>query len=57
MHCVNVVVSEVHALANLLDPRYKTSGFMTRQKQKFGRKDWPSLNPILLKGVQRKIVF
>ena len=57
VHCIDVEVSEVHALATLLDPRYKRSGFMTWQKQKFGRKNWPSLHPILLKSVQRKIVF
>ena len=30
VHSVDVGVSEVHALATLLDPRYKTSGFMDK---------------------------
>ena len=32
VHFVDVEVSEVHALATLLDPRYKTSGFMVKAK-------------------------
>ena len=32
VHFVDVEVSEVHAVATLLDPRYKTSGFMDKVK-------------------------
>ena len=34
---MKIEVSEVHALATLLDPRYKTSGFMDKAKAKVAK--------------------
>ena len=54
MHFVDVEVSKVHALATLLDPRYKTSGFMDKSKAEVVKENWLPLHPISLKGVQLK---
>ena len=54
MHFVDVEVSKVHALATLLDPRYKTNGFMDKSKAEVVKENWLPLHPISLKGVQLK---
>ena len=57
MPFVDVEVNEVRALTTLLDPRYKTSGFMDKAKAEVAKEKLVIFYPISLKGLQLKIVF
>ena len=57
VHFVDVETSEVHALATLLDPRYKTSGFMDKAKAEEAKGKLASVASTSLNGLWQKAVF
>ena len=57
VHFVDVEVSEVHAVATLLDPRYKTSGFMDKVKAEEAKVKLTSFASNIIEGSPAQTSF
>lgn len=57
VHFIDVEVSEVHAVATLLDPRYKTSGFMDKVKAEEAKVKLTSFASNIIEGSPAQTSF